>query len=295
MIDLPDSLQDTHFRKSILGSRLKAWSVLPDNPNVHSIWSQYPAQATYQWFQSLQYLLDIMQAWIKWLRFHPAKGFLEAHDTTGTNHLLIANDVPSPIPDRNDSLLQVLQQYDLAFQTRWYLHTSFDSGWASPVPAAHCQSVPAQPLLSSLSLATEPGGKKRRTALAGANDSVPDFINRTPLVEAVVPFNHNKPLAQQLLSRLTRAQFPKFPSANGELTMCFLSAFSAPHNCCVLSKCVDRRRQPRLHVDIGQERWKNKGESFWDPLVKFLKDPAVSQHLRPAPALRNATPSARWT
>jgi hypothetical protein len=109
IIDLPDSLQDTHFRKSILGSRLKAWSVLPDNPNVHSIWSQYPAQATYQWFQSLQHLLDMLQAWIKWLRFHPAKGFLEAHDTKGTNHLLIDNDIPSPILDRNDSLLQVLQ------------------------------------------------------------------------------------------------------------------------------------------------------------------------------------------
>jgi hypothetical protein len=77
---------------------------------------------------------------------------------------------------------------------------------------------------------TEPGGKKRRKALAGIHDSVPDFINSTPLEEAVVPFNPNKPMAQQLLSRLTRAQFPKFASSTGELTMCFLSAFSAPHN-----------------------------------------------------------------
>jgi hypothetical protein len=64
MIDLPDTLQDIQFRKSYLGSRLKAWSVLPDNPNVHTIWSQHPGQATYQWFQSLQALLDIFQSWI---------------------------------------------------------------------------------------------------------------------------------------------------------------------------------------------------------------------------------------
>jgi hypothetical protein len=44
MIELPNSLQDTKFWKLILGTCLKAWSILPDNPNVHSIWSQYPSE-----------------------------------------------------------------------------------------------------------------------------------------------------------------------------------------------------------------------------------------------------------
>jgi hypothetical protein len=37
MIDLPDTLQDVQFWKSALGLQLKVWSVLPDNPNVHTI------------------------------------------------------------------------------------------------------------------------------------------------------------------------------------------------------------------------------------------------------------------
>jgi hypothetical protein len=295
MIDLPDTLQDTTFRKSILGARLKAWSVLPDNPNVHSIWNQYPGQATYQWFQTLQHLLHTIQTWIKWLRFHQTRGFLEAHDSTGSKHLLIDNQVPSPIPDRQDSLIKVLQQFDISFQNRWYHNTAFDSIWSSPLPPAHFRSLqppPGHPPPFDSDL--DPVNKKQRQLLAGIQKDVPDFINKTPLVEALVPFKIGKSLSHQILTRLARAPFPKFADSSGTLTLCFLSAFAAPHNCCVLRKCVDRKRKCRLHVDIGVEPWRSKPETFWAPLVQFLLDPAVSIHLRPAPALRKATPSTRW-
>jgi hypothetical protein len=239
MVDLPDTLQDTHFRKSILGSRLKAWCVLPDNPNVHSIWSQYPGQATYQWFLSLQHLLLIVMSWIKWLRFHPSRGFLEAYDVNNRKHLLLDNHIPSPIPDRNDSVLQVLQQFDLSFQNRWYQNTSFDSVWSSPLPAAHFQSAPSVPYHPNPALTgIEQGAVKRQKKLSGAKDLLPDFINNTPLVEAVVPFQSNKPFAMQLLTRLNHVKFPKFQAPCGELTMCFLSAFAPPHNQCSLRRCV---------------------------------------------------------
>jgi hypothetical protein len=296
MIDLPDTLQDTHFRKSVLGARLKAWSVLPDNPNVHSIWNQYPGQATYQWFQTLQHLLNIIQTWIKWLRFHKTRGFLEAHDSSGSKHLLIDNQVPSPIPDSQDSLMKVLQQFDVSFQNRWYQNTSFDGIWSLPLPPAHFRShqpPPGRP--PPFDPDTDPLTKKQRLSLAGEKKEAPDFINNTPLVEAVVPFQVRKSLSHQILTRLARAPFPKFTDSSGTLTLCFLSAFAAPHNCCVLRKCVDRKRKCRLHVDIGVEPWRSKPESFWEPLVQFLKDPAVSIHLKPAPALRKATPSARWS
>jgi hypothetical protein len=297
MIDLPDTLQDTAFRKSVLGVRLKAWSVLPDNPNVHHIWNQYPGQATYQWFQTLQHLLNIVQTWIKWLRFHQTRGFLEAHDTTGSKHLLIDNQVPSPIPDRQDSLIKVLQQFDTSFQNRWYQNTSFDGIWSSPLPPAHFRSHhPPAGFPPQFDPDLDPVAKKQRLLLSGTQKEVPDFINKTPLVEAVVPFLLKKSLSHQILTRLSRAPFPKFTDSSGTLlTVCFLSAFAAPHNCCVLRKCVDRKRKCRLHIDISVEPWRSKPESFWAPLVQFLKDPAVSAHLRPAPALRKATPSAGWT
>jgi hypothetical protein len=104
MIDLPDTLQDAQFRKSALGSRLKAWSMLPDNPNVHTIWSQHPGQATYQCLQFLQHILSIFQSWIKWLWYHLMRGFLEAYNTTGSKHLLLDHQIPASIPDCQDAL-----------------------------------------------------------------------------------------------------------------------------------------------------------------------------------------------
>jgi hypothetical protein len=295
MIDLPDTLQDVQFRKSLLGSRLKAWSVLPDNPTVHTIWSQHPVQATYQWLHSLQNLLYIFQSWIKWQNYHPTKGFLDASDVSGAKHLLLDNQIPSSIPDRQDSLLQVLQQFDLAFQTRWYQNTTYDAVWSSPIPPGHSSLPPStakNPPTSDLgSTAT-----KRRKALEGISAlSVPDFVNNTPLVEAVVPFTSHRPIAQQLLTRLARTPFPKFETTTGTLTLCFLSAFAQPHNCCVLRKCMDRRRQRRMHVDLSQDPWRSKPESFWQPLVQFLQDPLVASHLRPSAAFRRATPSVKWT
>jgi hypothetical protein len=298
MIDLPDTLQDVQFRKSALGSRLKAWSVLPDNPNVHTIWSQHPGQATYQWLQSLQHLLSLFQAWIKWLRYHPTHGFLETHDTKGSKHLLLDNQIPSSIPDRQDSLIQVLQQFDLSFQARWYQNTAYDAVWSSPIPQGHSLAGPSpvkHPPSSSIPDSGAPATKRRKPLSGLSPQSVPDFVNNTPLVEAVQPFTSHRPMAQQLLTRLARTPFPKFETSTGTLTLCFLSAFAPPHNSCVRGKCMDRKRQCRMHVDLSQEPWRSKPESFWSPLVQFLKDPLVAIHLRPSPSFRRVTPSVTWT
>jgi hypothetical protein len=74
--------------------QLKVWSVLPDNPNVHTIWCQHPGQATYQWLQSLQHLLSIFQTLIKWLRYHHTQRFLEAYNAMGSKHLRLDNQIP---------------------------------------------------------------------------------------------------------------------------------------------------------------------------------------------------------
>jgi hypothetical protein len=169
----------------------------------------------------------------------------------------------------------------LSFQNRWYQNTGFNAVWSSPVPQGHFASSPSSKHPPTASVLNSDGGAKRsRISLAGSSGKIaPDFINRTPLLEAVVPFTSQRSLAQQILTRLSRTQFPKFETSSGTLTMCFLSAFVSPHNCCVLRKCVDRKRQPRLHVDLGQEPWRSKPEAFWGPLVQFLQDPLVAAHL----------------
>jgi hypothetical protein len=76
MIDLTKGMfSDEKFASSILGCRLKVWSMLPDSAMIHGLWHRAPLQATYYWFAPLQLLLEIENKWIKTLRFHPEQGF----------------------------------------------------------------------------------------------------------------------------------------------------------------------------------------------------------------------------
>ena len=302
MLDLTDNFEDRKFRSSLFGKRLRAWSDLPDNPLVHGIWTQAPRQASYFWFASLQSLMAIFQTWIKSLRYHHTKGFFEARDLSLQRHLLISSQTPSPIPDRSDSLLSALQQYDTTFAIRWYQISPHDPIWTTPPPPGHLPAIanPRKHLLHHSEL-TDPGNKYQRTSTG--NDTRPhrpDFMNSTPLMEVTVPLDPNVPVSTQLFTRLptgiTYPKFPSVPSGTSLTTICFRSSFSSPQNCCSTRLCKERKapRNQRLHVDVGSEPWRSKPESYWTPLVTFLQDPAVSQHLRPSAALRNATPSVRW-
>jgi hypothetical protein len=93
MMDLTEgTFSNEKFAGSILGRRLKVWSMLPDSATVHGLWHRAPLQAsTYYWFASLQSLLEIENKWIKTLRSHPEQGFFHAQDGDGTRFLLLDN------------------------------------------------------------------------------------------------------------------------------------------------------------------------------------------------------------
>ena len=302
MLDLTDKFEDRKFRLSLFGKRLRMWSDLPDNPLVHGIWTQSPRQASYFWFASLQSLMLIFQTWIKSLRYHHTKGFFEARDLSRQRHLLISSQTPSPIPDRSDSLLSALQQFDMTFAARWYQMSPHDPIWTAPPPPGHLPVItnPRKHLLTHLD-PPDTGNTYSRTGNSqDTRNHRPDFQNSTPLMEVTMPFDPNTPVSTQLFARLptgvTYPKFPSVPSGTSLTTICFRSSFSSPQNFCSTRLCKERKapRNQRLHVDLGSEPWKSKPESYWTPLVQFLQDPAVSPHLRPSPALRNATPSARW-
>ncbi len=139
MMDLEDgTFSDRKFESSILGQRLKAWSHLPDGPMIHILWNQSPVQATYQWFASLQALLQTMQSWIKRLRYHKDRGFYHVRDEAGNKYLMLDNQLPSHIPGRTDSLIESLRQYDTIFETRWFQSSFMDPIWTTPLPQGHC-------------------------------------------------------------------------------------------------------------------------------------------------------------
>jgi hypothetical protein len=108
MLNLTGQFDDVKFRRSLLGQQLKAWSDLPDNPLIHGIWQQFPRQTTYFWFQSLQSLLFVFQSWMKNLRYHPTRGFVEAQDHQFWGHLILDSDTPSPVPDMAATIISAL-------------------------------------------------------------------------------------------------------------------------------------------------------------------------------------------
>jgi hypothetical protein len=306
MLDLTDEFDDRKFRTSLFGKRLRAWCDLPDTPLVHGIWTQSPQQASYYWFMSFQSLLLIFQVWIKSLRYHTSKGFFEACDTTGVRQLLVTGQTPSPIPDRSDSLLSALQQYDMTFAARWYQISPHDAIWSAtpppghlPTPAPYKRQAPnAEPYIHPVKQARMQPHQHQSDA--GQQRNRPDFYNNSPLLETTRPLDPNVPVSSQLFACLppgvTYPKFPCVPSGTSLTTICFRSAFASPQNCCTTRQCKERRapRNQRLHIDLGADPWRSKPESYWAPLVNFLLDPSVSPHLRPSGALKLATPNTNW-
>jgi hypothetical protein len=301
MMDLEDStFSDRKFEASILGQRLKAWSRLPDSATIHGLWNQSPLQVTYQWFASLQSLLNTIQTWSKRLRYHPERGFYHARDAEGTRYLLLDSKLPSNIPGREDSLLDSLGHYDQLFEQRWFRSSFMDSIWTAQLPPGHT-TVPIASVRQRQPQMTQPDGDdgplNKRAKLSGRKVRNPDFINYSPIMAVTVPVPANSTLLNTLFDRFSQpTQFPRLPSSTGTLlTICLNSAFSAPHNCCMTKSCGDRKtRNHRLHIDLSREPWKSHPESYWAPLVTFLQNDVISPHIRPTPGLQKLTPSANW-
>jgi hypothetical protein len=50
----------------------------------------------------------VFQTWIKNLRYHPTKGFIEAHNLNVQGHLLLDSTTPLPVQDQMETLLSAL-------------------------------------------------------------------------------------------------------------------------------------------------------------------------------------------
>jgi hypothetical protein len=297
MMDLEESTFDAKkFEISLLGQRLKMWSILPDSHNLHGLWTKSPQQATFQWFASLQQLLLIEQQWVKRLRYHPDKGFFHARDEANNRYLMLESNLPSHIPGRTDTLTETFRQFDQKFEARWFGSWLMDPIWTTPIPDGHSMTTKKHPLFEAMEGDHTTG---KRVKMAGKKHNSPDFINAYPPMEMVVSIPRNKSATTTMLNRFqVPIPFPRLPSENGtSQTICLNSAFVSPHNCCAMRLCGDKKSIPRLgrlHLDLSKEPWKSKPEQYWAPLVQFLQHDTVHQHVRPTRALKMLTPSTRW-
>ena len=72
------------------------------------------------------------------MRYNPDRGFYHARDVSGQQYLMLDSQVPSNIPGRMDSLIESLEHFDCAFETRWLRSSFMDPIWTTPLPPGHC-------------------------------------------------------------------------------------------------------------------------------------------------------------
>jgi hypothetical protein len=218
---------------------------------------------------------------------------------TGNRYLLLESQIPSHIPGRMESFTEALRQYDTKFEARWFGSWFMDPIWSAPIPEGYSLADMPQKHLLPPDVNDTTTGLNKRAKLAGKKMANPDFINRRPPMEMVVPVPRNKTATATMINRFqSPIPFPRLPCPNGTShTICLNSAFSGPSNCCVFRYCGDNKSVPRmdrLHIDLSMEPWRSKPESYWDPLISFLQHDIVRRHVRPSRAFRLATPSTTW-
>jgi hypothetical protein len=304
MADMKPDFITSPFDSSIMGQRLLQWSKLADSSAIHHLWEQHQRLLTFLWFDTLREILHIVHCWVKAQRFHCSQGFQSATDAaTGSQRLLVTGSFPSHIPGQTTTLVEAFARYDSQFVARWYqqAYTPYDPTWQAEPPRDQFVPDPG----ATVALAREAGprdaGAKRvklkdsRKAQQGA-----DFISTSHLLEAVVPMAKEKAAITTIIARLPRGQrFPLVKDSTGTLQyICFHSAFPPPHNRCITGKCKNHKVSPpvsRVHVDLSIEPWQSKPESFWEPVVAFLKEASVAVHFRPSAPLMALTPSTAWS
>jgi hypothetical protein len=88
----------------------------------------------------------VFQTWIKNSRYHLTQGFIEARDTNHQSHLILDSITPSPMPDRSDTLITAMNQYDVTFAIRWYQTSPHNASWTNPTPPGPFPAMPPQRL-----------------------------------------------------------------------------------------------------------------------------------------------------
>ena len=312
LMDAKDGLQNRKFPQSLLGTRLSMWRDLPAHSVIQAGWKKSPASFTCLWFRDLRLLLAKMVDWVKHQRLNKNHGCQDQLDpTTGHTHLTSRVDTQVSHLAQGQTFLRALAAWDEDFTKTWS-QSNFDpevAPWNATVPARHMlaaflnKNPPAPPSRSAAAAPTPapaPASNSRAPAPAPARpakkpkkewsfvSSVPMFIP-TQAVEAT-PNAHT-----QIRARMTEP-YPKYPTLDPIATgkppacICFKSCFSPPHNVCRDTRCRGRLH----HVDLSQSEWKNKPESFWKPVVEFLRNEKVSPLLQPSDAFKALTPSEQW-
>jgi hypothetical protein len=122
------------------------------------------------------------------------------------------------------------------------------------------------------------------------------------MLELTAPIPSGERLMTYIFAAMPeRTNYPKMMDNDGkaDCLICFCSAFPPPHNSCQLETCITAQKRhrgnQRLHIDLSQEVWRSKPETYWKPVVDWLQFPGVDRIVKPTAAFKSLTPLANWT
>jgi hypothetical protein len=309
-IDTPFGLTESKFDGSILGSRLIYLATLLDKHQVHNLWENGGQKAmTYVWFSSVRQLLHFYQRLVTSSVWKKDNGYLDT-------------DPVSIDPTNRDGqhFLDLIQAYDIQVRDQWRtgrLLTAPSFYDVSSIPSTHFTrpplppkvTPPVAPGLASPFIKKEPAEKRARPAAV-----INDFTAAQPVFELVnpAPSSRSEITKRMSIANPAGSPMPKLlvPGSNGQhgklSLICLASSVSAPYNVCCTQECHQSQKKrnrnfrgngappPFAHVDLANPIWANQPESFWNPVVAWLRLPSIAAELRPSSFLRAKTPSTPW-
>jgi hypothetical protein len=306
-LDVSPNFDSARFDQSILGCRLLYLQTILDNHSVQTLWASNARLLTFVWFKSLRSLLYLFQRLSSVSMWKEGGGFLR-----GNPHVQIC-----PYNREGQHFLDLVQDYDASLLLQWSRDRlrSVDAFYSvSLVPPSHFVQLAALRLPPSVAQpAADPPKSKReaRNPKRSASTSSPDFIAQQPLFDLVTtPLNPRACFSTFATAPPNGTRMPQLSNPDGKFSLiCFQSAAGPPFNKCNLGDCLRQQQEksknpryrnsaggppPFCHVDLSQPYWAGQPESFWAPVVTFLRLPGVAATIRPSEFLKSKTPSTPW-
>jgi hypothetical protein len=291
-----------HFDQSILGTCLLYLTKVLERHQVQILWASNSRDMTYVWFQSLRSILYLFQRLATSAMWKVDSGFISG------NPVQIC-----PLTQDSQHFINLIQEYDAAQLQTWgreRLQSSLMFGQGLVIPPSHfkrSQERPPTPAPRDIPSVDKKPDQKQQALKRPRESPTPDFVAAHPLFELVAPPRETRGIVTIFTTASPQnASKPALPTGQDgkSVLICFASSCCAPFNVCNLAACHSGQSRrvrknaptptPFSHVDLAVEPWASKPESFWDPIVAWLKLPGVSLAVRPSAFLKAKTGATTW-
>jgi hypothetical protein len=308
-LDVPYGLDTRKFDASILGSRLIYLTDILDRHNVHSLWEHGGRKAmSFIWLHHVRALLHLFQRLVTASCVKQDAGFLVTSPVT-----------LDPFNRDGQHFLDAILEFDKSVHAQWRANKLLSPQVFYPIsqlPASHYMDAPRPSQSNHKDPPIKKEGESKKRPIQASSGGANDFTAVHPVFELTGSHPDNRGgVASRFMSvNPSGNPMPKLLGEGqngqpGKLTLlCFPSSVGTPFNTCCTAECLrgqSKRKQnsrfkrndnasPFLHMDLNLPFFANQPESYWEPVVSWLRLPGVSAAVLPSQYLKAKTPSTPW-